>query len=407
MAKPGRHMLFKDDNYLEIQPEAAAIRVYDDLSEGLFCKVAPTGRRSWYLRYSPTKLNQVEIKLAPCGTSKKGGLTITEARKLAGDLNAGKPMPDWLAKKKADPNTNPKEPPALVVITFDKAAERFYNEFVLAHNSTAEQRNKRNARKRCDAFKDMDIKEITISDVSTLIASIRADGHAVYANRIRAYLSKLFDWCKGVYGLTSNPAKDVKTTEEDSREVFLTAKQIKHLGEVLRTKSEDKHRWSAVLPLISGARIGALANLKEGSWWEDERVYRFSKNTPRLKKLRILYVCPIAVKLIKEAPLLSQTVLEDSWDDLRALAELKAPDGSEITRHDLRTTWATHGLMRRHPLPMLKFLMGHNQVDKATRAYFLPMEESLQEISDDMGKYFWDLLHGKDPRPRSKQSTRP
>jgi integrase len=150
-----------------------------------------------------------------------------------------------------------------------------------------------------------------------------------------------------------------------------------------------------------------LANLKEGSWWEDERVYRFSKNTPRLKKLRILYVCPIAVKLIKEAPLLSQTVLEDSWDDLRALAELKAPDGSEITRHDLRTTWATHGLMRRHPLPMLKFLMGHNQVDKATRAYFLPMEESLQEISDDMGKYFWDLLHGKDPRPRSKQSTRP
>ena len=86
-------MLFKDDNYLGLQPQPETYFVSDDTCEGLWCQVAATGKRTWVLRYTPLQSKQVEVRLGPCGTSTKGGRTITEARKLAGDLKAGKLSP--------------------------------------------------------------------------------------------------------------------------------------------------------------------------------------------------------------------------------------------------------------------------------------------------------------------------
>jgi integrase len=86
-------MLFKEDNYLSLLPQQETYFTEDDTCQGLYCQVAPTGRRTWVLRYTPPGSKQTEVRLGPCGTASKGGRSITEARKQAGDLKAGKLTP--------------------------------------------------------------------------------------------------------------------------------------------------------------------------------------------------------------------------------------------------------------------------------------------------------------------------
>ena len=86
-------MLFEKDNYLSLLPQQETYFTEDDTCQGLYCQVAPSGRRTWVLRYTPPGAKQTEVRLGPCGTSTKGGRSITDARKLAADLRAGKLTP--------------------------------------------------------------------------------------------------------------------------------------------------------------------------------------------------------------------------------------------------------------------------------------------------------------------------
>ncbi len=222
------------------------------------------------------------------------------------------------------------------------------------------------------------------------------------ANHALTLLSKMFntaeDW--GLRPENSNPCRHVKKYKENKRERFLSADEMRRLGDTLRMAEEaglsSPYAIAAFrLLILTGARLGEIRDCK----WEyvhlDRGIIRLpdSKTGPKF-----IHLGRTAIDLLRHLPRKPENPylicsdhhvdkpindLQTTWRHIRKWAGIE-----DVRIHDLRHTFASNAVAMGMSLPMIGRLLGHTQTQTTARYAHLainPVLEAASKITDELG----------------------
>jgi len=287
----------------ELQPDKRKrLEFFDTKEPGFSIQITPNGTKSFrvYYRFGGT--------LRCYSLGRVDQITLQDARAAARD-----------AKQIAYKG---KDDPAVVDPAVKRKEERnaeMFPEVAAAYIKRYAQEEKKSWRDDAriiknvlnPKFKNKRARELTRADVRSLLEHIANDeGHPVMANRVRACLSKIYEWAIEADLLLpgSNPCIGIAREEESSRERVLTNDEVKSLWHVF---SEDDSCAGDVLKLrlITGQRGGELRGMRwdeiDETWWWSIPAER-SKN----KKAHRVWLSEPAQKII-EARLVKNNALSE------------------------------------------------------------------------------------------------
>jgi integrase len=202
----------------------------------------------------------------------------------------------------------------------------------------------------------------------------------------------------------SNPRRHIRKYLEEKRERFLSAAELRRLGQVLdEMEAERVELPSAIaavrLLLLTGCRLNEVMRLK----WEHvdltDAVLRLPESKTGAKTVQLgraavavlreterSYFNPhVIVGTLPGKPL---SDLQPFWQRVRARAGLK-----DVRIHDLRHTFASVAVASGQGLPMIGKLLGHSQVQTTARYAHLAADP-LQAAADDVSKALAEGLAG-------------
>lgn len=395
-----------------LKPSAKRFVVWDSEISGFGIRVAPSGRKSYVLKYRVGGGRSGRVRWAVIGTH--GTLTPDQARETArrwaSDVAAGGDP----AGAKADLRNAP---------TVSDLLDMYLSDHVDKKNkdSTA-----RNAALLVDkvirpALGKIKVADVSVGDVSRFHT---ANAKTPYqANRALSALSKAFalaeNW--GMRPAGSNPCSKVGRFKEQSRERFLSGAEFKRLGDVLALAEREplriagadgKERLAQVNPqavrairllIFTGARVGEILGLR----WEYIDAGNGRANLPDSKTgkkviqlpapaLEILAAaeCPEDGKgyVIRggngadpEVPLVN---IKGPWGVIRQAAGL---DGVRL--HDLRHAFASIAVAGGFSLPMIGALLGHRET-KTTQRYAHLADDPQRAAADQIAGRISDVMNG-------------
>ncbi|PLT98053.1 integrase [Sinorhizobium medicae] len=221
---------------LEAIAKSAAAKGYTVRTEipdagqpGLYLVVQPSGSMSWAFRYRhagrPRKLT-----IGPFVLGEDATFTLAKAREVAQEasriVSDGRDPAEVREEEKAQA---PEPDPVQVDLVGD-----VLDEFVKRH---VKKKNRESTQKNTEAFidkrirpewKDRDIKSITKRDVVKLLDDIADDGAPESAARVRAILSKFFNWAVDRDIVDASPVPKGSTAKQGaSRERVLTDQEVR------------------------------------------------------------------------------------------------------------------------------------------------------------------------------------
>jgi integrase len=350
--------------------EAAEIRsseyvIWDGDIPGFGVRVMPSGRKGYLVQYRVGTRSR-KLALGPHGV-----LTVDQARARAIQALAD-------VKGGGDPAEVRKE--RREAITVRELAERFDREHIAVRvkESTAKE-YRRNVRLYIlPALGRLRVSDISRADVARFHHSMR---HIPYqANRNLEIISKMFGLAE-MWGLRpdgSNPRKHLAKYPEQKRERFLSAAELKRLGETLNEmEAEGVELPGAItavrLLLLTGCRLNEIMKLR----WEHVDLQSAALRLPDSKtgaKLVHLGMAAIDVLAATERLPFNPHVivgtlpgqplsdLQPFWRRVRARAGIK-----DVRIHDMRHTFASVAVASGQGLPMIGKLLGHSQVQTTAR----------------------------------------
>jgi integrase len=349
---------------------------------GFGVRVMPSGRKSFVLQYRVGRRSR-RMVLGYCGV-----LTPEQARTTAiHHIAALRNGVDPLARRNAGRDA----------LTVKDLAARFDAEHIAIHLKASTQKEYRRSLEKfiLPFFGNRPIAEVSREDVARFHHKHR---HVPYqANRCLEIVSKMFNLAE-LWGLRpndSNPRKHIKKYREEKRERYLTAAELRRVGEVLREmESEGLELPSAIaaviLLILTGCRLNEIMTLK----WEYVDLDAGVLNLPDSKTgAKVVYLGKPAIETLRRLPRLSGnpwviygtkpggrlTDLQPFWQRLRARAGLK-----DARIHDLRHTFASAAVAAGQGLPMIGKLLGHTQVQTTARYAHLaadPVKAAADQVS--------------------------
>jgi integrase len=372
--------------------DAAEIRateyfIWDDDIPGFGLRVLPSKRKSYIVQYrAGRRSRRMSLGLSTV-------LTCEQARTRAiAIVAAAKNGEDPAAKRDADRQA----------ITVKELAERFDKEHISVRvkESTAKGYRRMLERVIIPALGRHRVTEVTRADIAKIHHDLR---HIPYdANRCLEIISKMFSLAE-MWGLRpegTNPRKHIKKYPEEKRERFLSAAELRRVGEVLREmEDEGVELPSAIaavrLLILTGCRLGEIMTLK----WEyvdfagkalrlpDSKtgakvVHLGQPAIDVLKKIERVEKNPWVIVGTKPGARLSD--LQPFWQRVRARAGLK-----DVRIHDLRHTFASTAVAAGQGLPMIGKLLGHTQVQTTARYAHLaadPVKDAAERIALDLAQ---------------------
>jgi len=347
------------------EPQVVEFFIWDESIPGFGVRVMPSGRKSFVVQYRagrrPRRMSLGPSTVLTCDQARTRAITIIAAVK-----NGEDPAADRAAKRNA--------------ATVSDLAERFDKEHIAVRlkASTAKEYRGNLRRFILPALGRLAVPEITRADVAKFHHDLR---HIPYqANRCLEVVSKMFVLAE-MWGLRpdgSNPRKHIRKYPEEKRERFLSAAELRRIGEVLREmESEGVELSSAMLAarllILTGCRLGEIMTLK----WEyidfNERVLRLPDSKTGKK---LVHIGAPAVEYLQDAQridgnpwVITGTLtgkplsdLQPFWQRVRARAGVK-----DVRIHDLRHTFASTAVASGQGLPMIGKLLGHTQVQTTAR----------------------------------------
>ena len=355
-----------------IEPQATEFFLWDEGIPGFGLRVMPSGRKSFVVQYRagrrPRRMSLGPSTVLTCDQARTRAITIISAVK-----NGDDPAADRAAKRNA--------------ATVADLAERFDKEHIAVRLKASTAKEYRGNLKRfiLPALGRLAVPEITRADVAKFHHDLR---HIPYqANRCLEVVSKMFVLAE-MWGLRpdgSNPRKHIRKYPEEKRERFLSAAELRRIGEVLREmESERVELPSAILAarllILTGCRLGEIMTLKWAYVDFEERVLRLpdSKTGKKIVHLgtpavEYLYCAQridgnpwVITGTLPGKPL---SDLQPFWQRVRARAGLK-----DVQIHDLRHTFASTAVASGQGLPMIGKLLGHTQVQTTARYAHLAAE---------------------------------
>jgi integrase len=357
--------------------EAAEVKVseyfmWDGELPGFGLRVLPSGRKGYVVQYRAGRRSR-RISLGPSTV-----LTCEQARNRAITIvAAARNGEDPAAKRDADREA----------ITVTELAERFDREHIALRvkESTAKGYRRMVKRVILPALGRHRVTEVTRADIAKLHHDLR---HVPYdANRCLEIISKMFNLAE-MWGLRpdgTNPRKHIKKYPEEKRERFLSAAELRRVGEVLREMEEEGVELSSGIAavrllILTGCRLGEIVRLKWDYVDFEGRALRLPDSKTGAKTVHLGQPAFDALTAIArandnpwvitgtlpEAPLYD---LQPFWQRVRARAGLK-----DARIHDLRHTFASTAVAGGQGLPMIGKLLGHTQVQTTARYAHLAVD---------------------------------
>lgn len=355
-----------------VEPQTNEFFLWDEGIPGFGLRVMPSGRKSFVVQFRAGRRAR-RMSLGPstvltCDQARTRAITIIAAVK-----NGDDPAAERDAKRNA--------------ATVRELAERFDREHIAVRLKASTAKEYRGTLKRfiLPALGRLAVPEITRADVAKFHHDLR---HIPYqANRCLEVVSKMFVLAE-MWGLRpdgSNPRKHIRKYPEEKRERFLSAAELRRIGEVLREmESERIELQSAILAarllILTGCRLGEIMTLKWDYVDFDERVLRLPDSKTGKK---VVHLGAPAVEYLQGAQhidgnpwVITGTLpgkplsdLQPFWQRVRARAGVK-----DVRIHDLRHTFASAAVASGQGLPMIGKLLGHTQVQTTARYAHLAAE---------------------------------
>ncbi len=176
----------------------------------------------------------------------------------------------------------------------------------------------------------------------------------------------------------SNPRKHIRKYPEEKRGRFLSAAELRRIGEVRREMESERIELPSVtlaarLLILSGCRLGEIMTLQWDYVDFTERALRLPDSKTGKK---IVHLGTPAVEYLHNAQridgnpwVITGTLpgkplsdLQPFWQRVRARAGVK-----DVRIHDLRHTFASTAVASGQGLPMIGKLLGHTQVQTTAR----------------------------------------
>jgi integrase len=347
------------------EPQVTEFFLWDENIPGFGLRVMPSGRKSFVVQYRagrrPRRMSLGPSTVLTCDQARTRAITIIAAVK-----NGEDPAAVRAANRNA--------------ATVSDLAERFDKEHIAVRlkASTAKEYRGNLRRFILPALGRLAVPEITRADVAKFHHDLR---HIPYqANRCLEVVSKMFVLAE-MWGLRpdgSNPRKHIRKYPEEKRERFLSAAELRRIGDVLREMEiEGIELPSAILAarllILTGCRLGEIMTLK----WEYVDFNEHALRLPDSKSgKKTVHLGTPAVECLQTAqrihgnpwvitgtlPGKSLSDLQPFWQRTRARAGLK-----DVRIHDLRHTFASTAVASGQGLPMIGKLLGHTQVQTTAR----------------------------------------
>ena len=347
------------------EPRATEFFLWDENIPGFGLRVMPSGRKSFVVQYRagrrPRRMSLGPSTVLTCDQARTRAITIIAAVK-----NGEDPAAVRAANRNA--------------ATVSDLAERFDKEHIAVRlkASTAKEYRGNLRRFILPALGRLAVPEITRADVAKFHHDLR---HIPYqANRCLEVVSKMFVLAE-MWGLRpdgSNPRKHIRKYPEEKRERFLSAAELRRIGDVLREMEiEGIELPSAILAarmlILTGCRLGEIMSLK----WEYVDFNEHALRLPDSKSgKKTVHLGTPAVECLQTAqrihgnpwvitgtlPGKSLSDMQPFWQRTRARAGLK-----DVRIHDLRHTFASTAVASGQGLPMIGKLLGHTQVQTTAR----------------------------------------
>lgn len=354
------------------ETRAAEYFLWDEGIPGFGLRVLPSGRKGYVVQYRAGRRSR-RISLGPATV-----LTCEQARTraiavVAAARNGEDPAAERDAARKA--------------ITVRELAERFDREHIAIRvkASTAKEYRRNLDRFILPALGRLTVMDVTRADVAKFHHDLR---HIPYqANRCLEVVSKMFGLAE-MWGLRpdgTNPRKHIRKYPEEKRERFLSAAELRRIGEVLREmEAEGVELPSAILAarllILTGCRLNEIMTLQWAHVDLDERMLRLPDSKSGAK---VVHLGQPAAELLRDARRIDDNPwvitgtlegkrlsdLQPFWRRARARAGLK-----DVRIHDLRHTFASTAVASGQGLPMIGKLLGHTQVQTTARYAHLAVE---------------------------------
>ncbi|MEM8995834.1 MAG: tyrosine-type recombinase/integrase [Acidobacteriota bacterium] len=276
-------------------------------------------------------------------------------------------------------------------------ADRHIEDHAKVKNKARSVKRDRRAWDRCVLPKlgKRKVKDITRADVAKLMTEM-ADTPAM-ANKVLTLLSKAFNlaevWEWRPEG--SNPCRHVSRFKEESRDRYLSESELRRLGQVLE---QAEHEWFACpyalaairLLILTGCRSAEILKLR----WQDVDLERKRLRLPDSKtgKRTVLLNEP-ALDVLSgleqkgdnphvipgDKPRSHRSSLQALWERIREAAEI--PD---VRIHDLRHTFASHGVNDGESLAIVGRLLGHTKIT-TTQRYAHVADHPIRQATERIG----------------------
>ena len=270
------------DLYLKkLRPSSQRRDYFDAAQRGLGLRVAPSGLKSWFV------MRRVNSRMTRKTIGRYPELSLSEARIKASDLLSD------MAKGRV--------PTRREAVVFSAVMLDWFEKDQKGKRGIAEKRRALSV-DVLPALGPVAVDAIVKSDIRSIIDGIVARGALIHANRVLAYLRRLFNWAVERDIIAVSPAEKIKApTGERSRDRTLSAAELAAVWNATATLGAPFDAYFRLL-ILTGQRRNELAAAHWTEFDLERAEWAIPASRAKNGSKHIVHLAPAAMDILTRTP---------------------------------------------------------------------------------------------------------